>query len=172
MRERIYLTVPGQATRQPVDYTAFLIDELGGDWPSRRGASRDLNRPSGCRLQERSQGTGKGDRHICLSPLPGSCMKSIHRAEEYRSGGTQLALQDLPRRAPRQTLTDLDRPGILEGGKLLVEPGQQVRLGRRRPGPRHDERLDLFPEPLVRHADYRRERDGRMGHDDLLQLAR
>src|SRR4051812_24314225 len=86
-----------------------------------------------------------------------------------RSLAGQLALEDLAGRGHRQRLDELDQAGGLVGRHVLPAPREQLGLGDLAAA--DDLRLDLLAEAVVRPADDRREGDGGVGEQHLLDLA-
>src|SRR5688572_5737886 len=74
--------------------------------------------------------------------------------------------------AYRQLRTKLDIARILVCGELLFTPVDKVDLAELGTLLQHDERFHFFAEPLIRHADNRTKRYGRVRDDHFLQLAR
>src|SRR6185437_3027993 len=74
-------------------------------------------------------------------------------------GSDQLALENLPRRGHRQSISKLDEPRILVACHLVLPPGQQILLGQARALAEDDERLDLLAVALVGDSDHCRQRD-------------
>ena len=106
-----------------------------------------------------------------LAQLPGA---SPTRSPEDRGSrfASQLALEDLAGGGHRQVGHELDEARVLVVGHLLLAPADQLVLGDRGTVVADDERLDLLAVALVGYADHRGQRDVRVRHQHLLDLAR
>src|SRR5262245_59568397 len=84
----------------------------------------------------------------------------------------KLSFQYFTSRAHRQRLADLDDSWVFISRHFDPPPRNQLLRIDVLSGLRHDVRLVLFAEPLVAHADHRRQRHGRMQEQRFLDLAR
>src|SRR5436190_13147031 len=83
----------------------------------------------------------------------------------------KLPLQNLARRAHGEPVTKLDQSWVFISRHFAPRPRRQLVRVNLLARLQHDERLDLLPQALVRHADDRRQRDRRMREERLFDFA-
>src|SRR5271165_6786273 len=85
---------------------------------------------------------------------------------------TQLALEDFPGGSHGHSIAELDEPRIFVGRHLLFTPYRHLLDCHSRTRLANDKGFYLLAKYGMRHADDRRQRDVRMGHQHFFQLTR
>src|SRR5690349_3787704 len=134
------------------------------------------SRPASISVNSAVLGAGPSKTAVeeMASDVPGSESSSCRNAASkglMRSTASQLPLEDLVGGVLGQCVAELHRPGVLVRGDPLLDVLDELGLRGYPTGPQRDVCLHLLPEPGVRDADDGGFGDGRVGVQDVLDLA-